>query len=368
MDRRFLQQFGLLLFLIVLPVTMIAFNGVDAVRALWMTDGGRIGMAEDRPELKGSEDGHVDVYDVSGVIAEADESSVLAAESMPAQANDQTLGKHLRFGVYDPRDEFAGDNKLSIRHLYISWAAFDSQRLADSLVSLERNRFEPLLTIEPWAKAGSHQPLLPAILSGQYDDIIDELVEILGQLKGPVNIAWGHEMDQDLTERYPWSGADPEEFVAAYRYFVDYIRKRVDTKLNWGWVGVLKEGSLRYWPGDEYVDFVGMPIYSFPAFDQRTYGFIRDFRTTFDEKRKIVAGLNKPLMITELGVSGSPDFESFWLHQAFMALQDYPDLSAVVFFYARDTEGAWGRDLATPDWRVHPDAIRGLVAWNLGKS
>src|SRR5688572_13431474 len=105
-------------------------------------------------------------------------------------------------------------------------------------------------------------------------------------------------MDQDLAERYPWSGADPNEYVAAYRYFVDRIRSQVTTELLWVWAGVLKVGSLRYWPGDEYVNYIGMPIYGFPNWDRRTYGYIRDFRTTFDEKRKIVLELRKPLIIT----------------------------------------------------------------------
>ena len=249
--------------------------------------------------------------------------------------------------------------------MYISWVAFDRRKLVEKLTSLQQHGFEPLLTIEPWPKPGGDRQLLAEIVSGHYDHLINDIAEILSKLDAPVWISWGHEMDQDLTRRYPWSGGDPSLYIAAYRHVVDRIREQVKTPLHWVWAGVLKDGSLRYWPGDEYVDFVGMPIYSFPAWDQRTYGYIRDFCTTFEEKRKFVAGRNKPLMITELGVSGSDDFESFWLHQAFMELHKYPDLAAVLFFYSRDSEGAWGDAVATPDWRVHPDSIRGLVDWNL---
>jgi endoglucanase len=64
-------------------------------------------------------------------------------------------------------------------------------------------------------------------------------------------------------------------------------------------------------------------------------------------------------------VSGSEDFESFWMHQAFVSLPKCTDLKAVVFHHAKDAERVWGNDVSTPDWRVHPDLIRGLVAWKL---
>ena len=334
-DRRFLVQLSAIGLLIVLPVLMIAINGIDAIQAILRPAGGQGDVATDGSEVPF------------------------------VKAGAGTRSEKLRFGVYDPSGVFAGESNLRLRHVYVSWAAFNSEELAERLKSLERQGFEPLLTIEPWPKPGVDRPLLTAIANGEYDRIIDDLAASLHEVNGPVYISWGHEMDQDLTERYPWSGANPPQYIAAYRHVVNRIRDQVDTELHWIWAGVIKEGSLRYWPGEDYADFVGLPIYSFPAWVQQTYGYIRDFRTTFEEKRRIVAGLNKPLIITELGVSGSPDFESFWLHQAFIALQDYPDLYAVVFFYAKDTEGAWGSEVETPDWRVNADSIRGLVDWKL---
>ncbi|MGE3776595.1 MAG: glycoside hydrolase family 26 protein, partial [Pirellulaceae bacterium] len=199
-----------------------------------------------------------------------------------------------------------------------------------------------MLTIEPWPKADIQQPLLQAITAGQYDDNLASLAQSLQALQGPVYLSWGHEMDQDLTRRYPWSAASPADFIAAYRYVVDWLRQRVQTEIRWIWTAVLKEGSARYWPGDAYADFVGMPVYSFPEFDHATYGYIRHFRQTYEDKRKIATQFGKPLCITELGVHGSAEFASFWLHQAFLALDDYPELAMVIFFYSRDSAGAWG--------------------------
>lgn len=335
MNSRLVSQFTVAAALFVLPVTMIALNGSSAIQAILRTDAG----------------------------SESPESG--QAEVRTSESTEVNHASRKRFGAYDPHGVFTGEQDLSIRHLFMSWSDFESETLKTEMQSLCREGFEILLTIEPWPKAGLDTPLLPSIVAGHYDDVIDEIVTMLRGVPGRIYISWGHEMDQDLTQRYPWSGQDPQHFVAAYRHFVNRIRSQLDTMPKWVWAGVLKDGSLEYWPGEDFVDVIGLPIYSFPEWDRKTYGFIRDFQTTCSEKHRIVAGLGKPLMITEMGVSGSDDFESFWLHQAFSSLHECEDLNAVVFFYARDTENAWGNAFETPDWRIHPDAIRSLVRWNL---
>jgi cellulose synthase (UDP-forming) len=283
--------------------------------------------------------------------------------SVPERAGVPPVAGGPEFGIYDPRGSLDGDPRLALRHVYVSWNAWDAAALTSELRAIEEQGLQVFVTIEPWPVPGSECPLLPGIVNGDYDRTIDDLARVLELLRGPVYVCWGHEMDQDLTERYPWSAQDPQQYVAAYRHVVQRIRSQVETPLRWVWAGVLKRGSTCYWPGGEFVDLIGLPIYSFPAWDQARHGFIRDFRTAFRQKRDIVEGLNKPLMITEFGVCGSNDFQTFWLQQAFVAFPEFPELAAVVFFQARDVEGAWGADLDTPDWRVDADLIRGLVDW-----
>ena len=276
--------------------------------------------------------------------------------------------KPLKFGIHDPGKVFDTDGNLKIRHIYISWVNFDAELLSEKLREFEIQGFEPMITIEPWQKNDSTTPLLPAITNGDYDDTIDRVALAIGVLTKPAFLIWGHEMDQDITIRYPWSSCSPKEYVKAYRYVADRIRKQVTVKHQWVWTGVMKEGSCEFWPGDSYADFIGMPIYSFPSWDQMTYGYIRDFNSTFSDKKRFVAELGKPIIITELGVNGSDDFESFWLHQAFIGLDRQPDLEAIVFFYAKDSDGVWGEKWDTPDWRVNPSLLIGLVDWKVGQA
>lgn len=333
-DKRFVSQLVIIALLFVLPIWMVMVNGTKAMKAILFS-----ANKEYRSVEHASEEGRTNI-----------------------------TGQSLKFGVYDHAQQFSADNSLELRHVYFSWGAFDEQESLTELSNLERRGFQPMLTIEPWPAKTVEGPLMRNIADGRYDEIVDTVARVLNQLRGPIYISWGHEMDQDLTQRYPWSGVDPKEYVKAYRHVVDRFRQQVQTELLWVWAGVLKSGSEKYWPGENYVDFIGMPIYSFPSWDRKQYGYIRDFRTTFLEKQKVVKQLAKPLMITEMGVSGSDDFKQFWMHQAFLSFSDFPNLMAIIFFQAPDTEGVWGNDVETPNWQVHPDLIRTLVDWKLRES
>lgn len=281
-----------------------------------------------------------------------------------SQRTQPASSENSLFGVYDPQGQFSGQDLLAIRHFYVSWADFDLAELRQDLVNCEQRGHQVLLTIEPWPIGETKSELLPSIVEGDYDKTIRDIASLLAELSTPTYVSWGHEMDQDLIDRYPWSGQDPQQFLSAYRYVVDAIRTQAKA-VRFIWTGVLKKGSLQYWPGKDYADYVGLPIYSFPLYDQNTYGFIRNFETTFREKLDVVDQLDMPLFVTELGVSGSPDFEAFWLREAFSQLAEQEEVAAVVFFYSKDVDGAWGKELPTPDWRVHPDAILGLVEWTV---
>jgi beta-mannanase len=365
-DNRLFAQLVSLLVLVLLPITMITFNGFTAIR-------GVMGMMAYR-----TEDGrqHTEnCFRANWALA------VNASQRVESHTEEATASKSItreslkdstacvQFGVFDPQAEFAEDRNLRLRHVYVSWCEYQASELTSQLAALEASGYQILLTIEPWSRdASGEDTLLQSVIDGQYDDIIRGLAQVLDQIKGPVLVTWGHEMDQDLISRYPWSGKEPDHFVNAYRHVVNQFRSLTDTEILWVWNGVIKSGSEKYWPGNEYVDVVGIPVYSFPHWDQQFHGYIRDFSKTLGEKWSLIESFEKPFIITELGVSGSADFSAFWLHNAIQMLERYQKLKAVVFFYSRDVEGAWGNDLPTPDWRVHPDVIRGLVEWHQASS
>lgn len=265
----------------------------------------------------------------------------------------------VRFGFFDPSQTWQKEAPWEIELVYFSWLYFDKEQLRNNLETIISHRLKPFLTIEPWAREGDPN-VLRSILEGKYDDIIRELEYSLKDQKDTVYLSWGHEMDQTLTDRYSWSGKDSLEFRDAFRYFHDKFSKE-GFLIKWVWAPVVKKTSVSYWPGDNYVDYVAMPVYSFPAWDVRQYGYVRDFEETFNEKYRLLEMYDKPIFIKEFGVSGPEKFKKKWLDHAFFQFNQYPRLQGIIFFNSEDTPGVWGKDIGTPDWRISEVVARRYV-------
>jgi len=330
--KRSMGQLLVAILLIVFPVLMIAFNSSRALR----------GITWHMP------------------------SKIISLLSENKQKSDDVVPVRIKvpgFGIYDPGGSFLGNLGFTLEQVYISWINPDVAAMQEKINQIISNNRIPFVTIEPWSGQNDEYTLLSDIPLGVYDDNINITVDILSGYTGKLYLSWGHEMDQDLTKRYPWSGKEPDLYIDAYRYVQDRIKKGLNNEINWIWSPVVKQGCEKYWPGDNYVDYIGMPVYSYPKWDKSYYGHIRSFKSWYAEKHNLVKQFNKPVFIVEFGVTGSMDYQTFWLQEAFETFTVLPSLEYVLFFYAEDTEGSWGEEFGTPDWRTDPGTVTGLVDW-----
>ncbi len=270
----------------------------------------------------------------------------------------------ISFGIYDPDEVHEGDDLFRLEMIYVSWTSSDYAETLETLRKIHVLGRTPIVTIEPWPKySHAGDDLLYAIDQGLYDEEIDKTIDLLNDFGHEVMISFAHEMDQDLVDRYPWSNVSPEAFQKAYQYFWKRTEGSVREPITWVWAPVAKANCQEYWPGDSFVDIVGMPIYSFPSWDKSYYGYIRSFQATAKDKVQYVLGLNKPLMIVEFGVTGGSYYQHYWLQEAFREFGSIPNIQSVVFFQSSDTDGAWGSDLPTPNWRTDEQLLVGLIQW-----
>ncbi len=127
--------------------------------------------------------------------------------------------------------------------------------------------------------------ILPDIPKGAYDQNLIRLATWFKVIRVPVYLRVGYEFDG------PHNRYDPEEYVAAYRYIVDFLRKKEGvTNVAYVWhsyAGYVDGGPMRWYPGDEYVDWIGVSF-----FDAYAAGF-RDHIVA------IAKDLDKPLMVAE---------------------------------------------------------------------
>jgi endoglucanase len=268
-------------------------------------------------------------------------------------------GQHVNYGVYDfdQRKSFSQAKGIAVEHIFLSWLSSDSR---DAIIysfehARERNRWL-MITVEPFAVDGRNPvQLLDDIITGAYDANITSVCRTIGSLQFSVFIRWGHEMERnDL--RYPWSGANGDNYIAAYRHFA--ARCRLDApKGLFVWSPRGEHGLAEYYPGKGYVDYVGVSLYALPSYELDQFGKVMNFRDAFTLKYNRVIAFDKPVMIAEMGVSGDPKYQAHWMGNFFRSLQYFPLLRTAVYFNAKDSAGAWPEKYGVPDWTIDPDTF-----------
>jgi cellulose synthase (UDP-forming) len=176
-----------------------------------------------------------------------------------------TPSREMRYGAYDPQNRLAGEARLSVNHIFLSQTDDNEALLAKSMATARTEKRVLFISLEPWPDAAhSKDTLLKDVTSGLYDTNTRTFCNALGNYEGDVWLSWGHEMDHDLTERYPWSHREPAEFIAAYRHFVEMCRPYAN-HVQFIWSPVGNKNTTLYWPGPDVVDMIGVPVYSYPA-------------------------------------------------------------------------------------------------------
>lgn len=259
----------------------------------------------------------------------------------------------VNYGVYDfdQHKPFSKAKGVAIDHIFVSWLSSDIDASIRSSFQYanERNRWL-MITIEPAAVEGRRSELLDDIAAGAYDSTIESVCRSIGSLQAPMLIRWGHEMET-ADVRYPWSGANGENYVAAYRHFAAKCRAAAP-KIYLIWSPKGGRGLTKYYPGEEYVDFVGLSLYELPAYDLDHFGKLMSFEEAFAPKYNRVIAFDKAVMIAEMGVAGDPSHQISWMADFFRNLRLFPRLRTAVYFNAKDSPGAWPDKYGIPDWRI----------------
>lgn len=257
------------------------------------------------------------------------------------------------FGVYDPGGDFQDDPEVTIEHLFLPWEDIYLPSLADAdAYAVARNR-AVLVTLEPWtwtvSERTSPEALQLGIAEGAYDANVASICDVLGRFVSPVTLRWGHEMDDD-NGQFLWAGWDPATYVSAFRRVIDTCRASAPN-INVMWSPLGDDGMEQYYPGDTYVDLVGVSVFGLQAFDQLTYGRDRSFRDIFEPRYRRAASFGKPVVVAELAYSGDAAYVAAWEKEVRKARPEYPSLIGVIYFNQKEVY-PWPNGLGFPDWRV----------------
>lgn len=275
-----------------------------------------------------------------------------SAVSLPVRGLPQD---RVALGVYDPSGSLQSLPQVSIEHIFWNWT-LDPSGLAAQVKEIRSRGHVPMVSAEPWPRdAGG--TLIPDVAAGKYDGEARRMCSVLAaEIPQEILLRWGHEMD--LKGLYPWSAGSPADYIAAYRRVVDVCRAAGASNVEFVWSPAGTPSARDYWPGQTYVDYVGLTVLGFREWD--VFWGAPDalaFTEIFGPKFGLVKGFGKPVIVAELGVAGEDKYRVEWLKAAFRTAQGIPELRALVYFNDVNPPNSAGL-FKTPDWRVSPELLR----------
>lgn len=218
--------------------------------------------------------------------------------------------------------------------------------------------WEPMY-IEDGAERTIHWSL---ILDGFYDGYLISFAEQAGLWGRPFIIRFAHEMN---LERYHWGTTkedygpeSPMIYQRMFRYVVDTFKKAGADNVLWAFCPNAESvpspmyqpearwNTVRnYYPGDEYVDILGMDGYNWgttqtveqDGWDSHWKGFREIFGHLYCELRKI--NPKKPIFIFETSTAHHGGDRSAWVKEAALTIGSW-SVKGIVWFHV-DKEQDW---------------------------
>lgn len=233
--------------------------------------------------------------------------------------------------------------EFDIISFYLAWNDASVDKFPYELMEkIAQKEAIPMITWEPWASTlaqnssspelQEEQKVMKHIAEGFFDDYISDFAEHLARYDRPVFLRFAHEFDNP---QYPWSSTGnnrPEEFIAAWKRVFEILVQKGAHDVILVWNPWKAENMEMYYPGDEYVDWIGITLlnygeqntsgksYSFPDLYEPFFWELKNFR-------------QKPVMLSEFGSVKSGTNQKKWMADALSSIENrFTEISAVVLF------------------------------------
>jgi hypothetical protein len=221
----------------------------------------------------------------------------------------------------------------------------------ESVKNIYKSGVIPSIRILPWSDYDKYDKKysLRKIVNGDFDEKLEKWAKDLEATGIPVMIDFAAEPNGDW---FPWSGIHngaektsgygdknsydgPEIYRDAYKHVIKLFRKAGVTKATWvfhvnaiGSSGAEWNQIKNYYPGDEYIDWIGVSAYGPQRWGESYTRFVDIMQAGYNELAALTP--NKPIAILEFGVADYlPDVnKALWIQSALYTVQQ-PEFSRI---------------------------------------
>ncbi|MDR2296492.1 MAG: hypothetical protein LBD95_06795, partial [Clostridiales Family XIII bacterium] len=261
----------------------------------------------------------------------------------------------LTWGIFEPHtpDDFGPLNEYEalIDHSFpivLNYSSFENtykhSNLKQRLDNAHKNGRTLELTLQTVAtQYPGESNMVYAILNGAYDEFLRDYAETVAAFEHPVLFRLGNEMNGDWCPYAGYNTArDPWIFVAFYRYVHGFFERAGARNVIWIWNPNGKSfpdftwnDALMYYPGDEYVDVVGLTAYN--TGDYYPGEVWKSFAELYDNiYYNYLEKYDKPLMITEFASAISGGDKDAWVADMFAHIRYYDKIKVAVWWDGAD--------------------------------
>lgn len=197
---------------------------------------------------------------------------------------------------------------------------------------------------------------LTSIIAGRWDDYLDSWGRAAKAINGNILVSWGLEMNGSW---YPWSGVfngaariiphsdkpnylGPDTYRRAYRHIIKRVRAAGATNISWvfhvnnkGFPDQPWNAMAQYYPGPEYIDWIGMSAYGKLTPKGGLASVDKALLQPYAELAAI--DVSKPIIIAEWSIGEFPKVvdKGAWINEAMTHMQRLPRLKAAIYWHER---------------------------------
>lgn len=261
-----------------------------------------------------------------------------SAEASPADAGDilvpaqgALLGHYYGAGSIADTDARIG-RKPAIHLTYYNWG--DDWASSSTTASDFADGRIPLVNWEPFGVD------FDDIISGGLDATIAARADEAAGIGQKFFLDFAAEMNEDEG----WGGHDPAKYIGAWHHIHDLFIAHGATNVVWAWCPNVTDSdgappAMDYYPGDGYVDWVGVDGYNRGTSDPNFPW--QSFHDVFAGIYPQLAATGKPIIIGEMASDEVGGDKPQWIDDVVPTLKnDFPQIKAVIWFDI-DKERHW---------------------------
>jgi beta-mannanase len=206
----------------------------------------------------------------------------------------------------------------------------------------------PEISWEPWdSRIPVREPQPPyqlaRIIAGEHDDTIVRYARGVAAYGHKIRLRFAHEMNGGA---YPWAeklnNNKPGEYKRMWRHVWSIFQREGATNVDWMWAPVSAKIHKSQYPGDKYVDIVGISGFNggSAVFRRQWRSFAAIFGPRFAKLNEIAP--NKPKAVPEVASTENGGNKPAWIRGMFKYLRNHRMIRSMVWFDIRKES----------DWRI----------------